>query len=110
MISKVFAVVLLSLALTACESATTGNNANSTAPEKPNTNNQAPPPAASPTPQPSPPARAELKAGDKVKVDGNGSSVDATVVAVDEKAGKVTVRVKGDAKDTTVSLENVTKQ
>jgi transcription antitermination factor NusG len=110
MISKIFAVALLSLALTACESATTGNNANSTAPEKPNTNNQAPAPAASPTPQPSPPARAELKAGDKVKIDGNGSSVDATVVAVDEKAGKVTVRVKGDAKDTTVSLENVTKQ
>jgi transcription antitermination factor NusG len=107
---KIFAVMLLSLALTACESATTDNNANATGPAKANTNSQAPTPAASPTPQPSPPVKAELKAGDKVKVAGNGSLVDATVVAVDEKAGKVTVRIQGDRKDTTVSLDNVTKQ
>jgi len=102
--------MLLSLALTACESATPDNNANATSPAKPNTNNQAPNPAAINTPQPSPTVKAELKPGDRVKVAGNGSFVDATVVAVDEKTGKVTVRIQGDGKDTTVSLDSVTKQ
>jgi transcription antitermination factor NusG len=110
MTRKIFAVMLLSLALTACESATPDNNANATSPAKANANNQAPTPAASPTPQPSPTVKAELKTGDKVKVAGSGSSVDATVVAVDDKTGKVTVRIQGDGKDTTVSLDNVTKQ
>jgi transcription antitermination factor NusG len=109
MTRKIFAVMILSLALTACESATPDNNANATSPAKANTNNQAPNPAASTTPQPSPTVKAELKAGDKVKVAKNGSFVDATVVAVDEKAGNVTVRIQGDGKDTTVSLDNVTK-
>lgn len=108
MTRKIFAVMLLSLGLTACEPATTDNNANS--PAKANTNSQAPTPAASPTPQPSPSVKAELKAGDKVKVADNGSFVDATVVAVDEKAGKVTVKLQGNGKDTTVSLDNVAKQ
>ncbi len=110
MTSKIFAVMLLSLALTACESATPDNNANATSPAKANTNNQIPTPAASTTPQPSPSVKVELKAGDKVKVAANGTSVDATVVAVDEKVGKVTVRIQGDGKDTTVSLDSVTKQ
>lgn len=106
MSTKLFAVILLALTLAACEPTTTDNNANSTNPAKAST----PAPVASPTPEASPSARAELKAGDKVKVAANGSSVDATVVAVDEKAGKVTVRRKGDTKDTTVSLADVTKQ
>ena len=38
------------------------------------------------------------------------TSVDATVVAVDDKAGKVTVRLQGDSKDTMVSLDKVTTQ
>jgi transcription antitermination factor NusG len=107
---KIFAVMILSLGLTACEPATTDNNANSNGPAKANTNSQAPGPAASITPPPSPSVKAELKAGDRVKVASDGSSVDATVVAVDEKAGKVTVRIQGEGKDTTVSLDNVTKQ
>ena len=110
MIRKIFAVMLLSLALTACEPATTDNNSNTNGSAKANTNGQAPTPAASPTPQPSPTVKAELKAGDRVKVAKNGSFVDARVVAVDETAGKVTVRIQGDGKDTTVSLDNVTKQ
>jgi transcription antitermination factor NusG len=110
MTRKIFAVMLLSLGLTACEPATTDNNANSNGPAKANTNSQAPGPAASITPPPSPSVKAELKAGDRVKVASNGSSVDATVVAVDERAGKVTVRIQGQGKDTTVSLDNVTKQ
>jgi transcription antitermination factor NusG len=104
MIRKIFAVTLLSLGLTACEPATTDN------PSKANSNSQTPTIAASTAPQSSPAVKAELKAGDKVKVAGKGSPVDATVVAVDEKAGKVTVRIQGDANDTTVSLDNVTKQ
>jgi transcription antitermination factor NusG len=110
MTRKIFAVMLLSLALTACESATTDNNANATSPATANTNSQPSIPAASPTPQPSPSVKAELKAGDKVKVGGNGSFVEATVVTVDEKAGKVTVRIQGDLKDTRVDLDKVTKQ
>ena len=105
MSTKLFAVMLLSLALAACEPTTTDNNANSTNPAKAST----PATAASPTPEASPSAKAELKAGDKVKVAANGSFVDATVVAVDDKAGKVTVRRQGDSKDTTVSLADVTK-
>ena len=108
MYRMIFAVMLLSLALTGCESATTDNNTNATNPAKANTNSQAPAPAA--TPQPSPSVKAELKAGDKVKVAGNESTMDATVVSVDEKAGKVTVRIQGEGKDTTVSLDNVSKQ
>ena len=110
MTRKIFAVMLLSLALTACEPATTDNNTNATSPAKENANSQAPTPAASPTPQPSPSVKVELKAGDKVKVARNGSFVDATVVAVDEKAGKVTVRIQGDSKDTTVNPGDVTRQ
>jgi len=106
MSTKLFAVMLLALTLAACEHTTNDNNANSTNPAKAST----PAPVASPTPEASPSARAELKAGDKVKVAANGASVDATVVAVDEKAGKITVRRKGDTKDTTVSLADVTKQ
>ena len=111
MTTKIFAVILLSLALTACEPATTDNNPNSNNPSKTNSNNQASPaPPVTSTPQPSPTVKAELKAGDKVKVAVNGSAVDATVVAVDEKAGKATVRLQGDSKDTIVSLDKVTTQ
>ena len=110
MTRNIFAVMLLSLALTACESATPDNNANANGSAKANTNGQAPTPAASPTPQPSPSVKAELKAGDKVKVVSNGSFTDATVVAVDEKAGKVTIRLEGESKDKTVAVGDVTKQ
>jgi hypothetical protein len=40
----------------------------------------------------------------------NGSSSDATVVSVDEKAGKVTVKIQGQKEDKTVALAAVTKQ
>jgi transcription antitermination factor NusG len=107
MIRKIFAVLLLSLALNACEPAANDNNANVNGPAKTNSNNQASPAVA--TPQPTPSVKTELKVGDKVKVARNGASVDATVVAIDEKAGKATVRVQGEEKDTTVNLNTVTK-
>jgi transcription antitermination factor NusG len=107
-IRKIFAVLLLSLSLNACEPATNDNNANANGPAKTNTNSQASPAAA--TPQPTPSVKTELKVGDKVKVARNGGSVDAMVVAIDEKAGKATVRVHGEEKDTTVDLDKVTKQ
>ena len=108
MIRKIFAVLLLSLSLNACEPAANDNNANANGPAKTNANSQASPAAA--TPQPTPSVKTEVKVGDKVKVARNGASLDATVVAIDEKAGKATVRVQGEEKDTIVNLDSLTKQ
>jgi len=104
MIKKLSAVLLLSLMVAACES-------NST-----ETNNAKPSPATqvSPTPAPSPSteisAPAQWKAGDKVKVTLNGSAVEATIVSLDEKAGKVTIKVQGEAKERVVNLADLLKQ
>src|SRR5207247_1197954 len=109
MATKLFAVVLLALALAACDSSSApeGTNANRSASPgtsaSPNTgaNEQA-------TPAPVTP---QLKAGDKVKVKvkSNGASSDATVVSVDEKLGKVTVKLAG-GEEKTVALSDVVKQ
>lgn len=110
MTTKLFAVVLLALALAACDSSSTPENTNANrtldhpAPTtSPNTgvNDQATPAPAAGT--------AQFKAGDKVKVKSNGSASDATVVSVDEKLGKVTVRLSGGA-EKVVALSDVTKQ
>jgi len=104
MIKKVFAILLLSLAAAACESSPT------------ETNNATPSPAAqiSPTPAPSPSVEssptAQWKAGDKVKVTINGAAVAATIVSVDEKAAKATVKVQGETKDRTVNLADIARQ
>ena len=80
-------------------------------------------PAASPatqstsTPGPSPsveaPAPASAvagwKAGDKVKVTINGAVVEATIVSIDEKAAKATVKVQGETKERTVNLSDIVK-
>jgi hypothetical protein len=50
------------------------------------------------------------KAGDKVKVTLNGSAVEATIVSIDDKAGKATIKVNGEAKDRTVNLSDIVKQ
>jgi hypothetical protein len=103
MFRKVLAVLLLSLAATACES-------NSS-----ETNNASPSPAAriSPTPAPSPTTEAtsaaQWKAGDKVSVAINGKSVAATIVSIDEKAGKATVKVEGETKERAVNLADISK-
>ncbi len=108
MMMKFFAIALLALALTACESST--ENANSSNENKPSAATPAPAtPAVTASPAASPVASAQLKAGDKVKVTINGSSTDATVVSVDEKAGKVTVKVQGQKEEKTVAISAVAK-
>src|SRR5712692_405221 len=114
MTTKLFAVVLLAIFLAACDSgSTTENNAPANrnadhplAAASPNTgaNEQA-----SPAPATSTPTTPQFKAGDKVKVKSNGSSSDATVVSVDEKLGKVVVKLSG-GEEKTVALSDVTKQ
>ena len=105
------AVAFLALALTACESST--ENANNSNENKPAATSPAAPattssPASSPAASPA--ASTTLKAGDKVKVTLNGSSSEATVVSVDEKAGKATVKIQGQKEDKTVAISAVSKQ
>ena len=105
MMKKVFAIVLLSLGLAACEpSATDNSNANS--------NTRAPngPVAATPAPEPAASPKPELKAGDKVKVTVGGTASEATVVSVDEKSGKATVRIPGQKEEKTVAIADIVKE
>jgi uncharacterized protein YcfL len=103
---KILAITLLSFALSACESSPADNS---------NSNNQAnKPAAATPTPvattEASPAAKVEIKAGDKVKATINGAATEATVVSVDEKAGKATVKIQGQKEDKIVALSEIVKQ
>ena len=108
---KILAVAFLALALTACESENS-NNSNENKPAA-STPAQSTPAQASPAASPAgqaPATSTQLKAGDKVKVNVNGSTSDGTVVSVDEKAAKVTVKIPGQKEDKTVALSAVTKQ
>ncbi len=112
MTTKLFAVVLLALALTACDSSSTENTTNANRSASPSTSaspNTGVSEQATPTPVTNTPGTAQFKAGDKVKVRSNGSSSDATVVSVDEKLGKVTVKLSS-GEEKTVALSEVTKQ
>lgn len=111
---KICAMLLLSLAISGCDSNSTGtnsnaNNANANVAASPTVSPSAAQasPTASPsaTVQPAPPA--PLKTGDRVKIMVNGSATEATVVSVDEKLGKVTVRVQGESKDRTVAIADI---
>ncbi|HET6893417.1 MAG TPA: hypothetical protein VFH31_20125 [Pyrinomonadaceae bacterium] len=114
MTKKICAILLLSLVISACESNPAGtnskaNNANA------NVSAQASPtasqtPAPSPSAEQSPAPTAQLKAGDKVKIMVNGSATDATVVSVDEKLGKVTVKVQGESKERIVASADIIRQ
>ena len=109
MTRKLIVMLALSFALSACESETPENNSNANA-AKPSATTQTPAPST--PPQEASPAAAVktgLKAGDKVKVTVNGASAQATVVSVDEKAGKVTVRIDGEKQDKTVAIADVLK-
>src|SRR4030095_6073491 len=101
---KILAVAVLALALTACES----ENANNSNENKPAATPAAASPAAPTTPATAPAARpagaTQFKPADKVKATINGSSSEATVVSVDEKAGKATVKIQGQKEDKTVAL------
>jgi len=101
---KIFGAVVLALALTACES----ENSNTANENKPAAATPAPAtPAATQSPANSSAAGLQLKAGDKIKVNVNGSTTDATVVSTDEKAGKVTVKIAGQKENKTVPLSDV---
>ena len=104
---KILAIALLSFAITACESNPTDD---SNAVKPTNTVPAATPAPATPTPEMSPAPKVELKAGDKVKVMVNGAASEATIVSVDEKAGKATVRIQGQKEDKTVAVSEIVKQ
>jgi sRNA-binding protein len=106
MTKKFFAVMLLSLTIAACEPASTENNANANSNARPAASSPAP---VSASPEPSASVKPQVKAGDKVKITINGSATDATVVSVDEKSGKVTVKVEGQKEEKTVAIADVIK-
>jgi hypothetical protein len=110
MTMRILAVAALALALTACESST--ENANNGTENKPAAATPAASPAATPVTSPvaSPAAATQFKAGDKVKVTINGTSSDATVVSIDEKGAKATVKIQGQKEEKTVALSAVSKQ
>ena len=110
MTKKLFAVMLLSLTLAACEPGSTDNNSNSKSNATPNTPAASTPAPVLPSPEPSAALKPQVKAGDKVKVTINGSARDATVVSVDEKAGKVTVKLQGQKEEKTVAIADVIKE
>jgi len=103
---KILAIALLSVAITACES-NTADNANAA---KPANTPASTPTLSTPIPEASPTAKVELKAGDKVKVMMNGVASEATIVGVDEKAGKATVKIQGQKQDKTVAISDIVKQ
>src|SRR5262245_7291621 len=104
MTRKLIAMLALTFALSACESETPDSNSNANA-NKPAANaTSTPAPVATAPQETGPAAKAELKAGDKVRVMVNGASTPATVVSVDEKAGKVTIKVDGEKQDKTVAI------
>ena len=104
MTKKLFVVLILSLTIAACEPAGTDNNSNANSNARPAASTPAPV-----SPEPSASTKAQVKAGDKVKITINGSATDATVVSVDEKSGKVTVKVEGQKEEKTVAITDVIK-
>src|SRR6266849_3708322 len=110
MTKKLFALALLSLTLAACEPGSADNNSNANSNVTPNSPAASTPAPVSPAPEPSAALKPQVKAGDKVKVTINGSAKDATVVSVDEKAGKVTVKLQGQKEEKTVAIADVIKE
>ena len=107
MTTKLIAVLALCVLISACEPAT-----DVTKPAASPAAQSASTPAPSPSVEAPAPASAVAgwKAGDKVKVTINGAAVEATVVAIDEKALKATVKVQGETKERTVNLSDIVKQ
>ena len=103
MTTKLIAVLALCVLIAACEPAT------DVAKPAASPTAQSTTPAPSPSPEPTAPAAA-WKTGDKVKVTINGAAVEATVVSIDEKALKATVKVQGETKERTVNLSEIVKQ
>ena len=107
MTTKLLAVLSLCVLIAACDPAT-----DVTKPAASPATQSTSMPAPSPSPEATAPASAvaSWKAGDKVKVTVNGAAVEATIVSIDEKAAKATVRVQGETKERTVNLSDIVKQ
>jgi hypothetical protein len=106
MTTKLIAVLALCLLIAACEPAT-----DVTKPAASPAAQSASTPAPGPSVEaPAPASAVGWKAGDKVKVTINGGAVEATVVSIDEKALKATVKVQGETKERTVNLSDIVKQ
>ena len=108
MTRTIFAVLLLSLSIAACEPGPTETNSNANSPAKAS-GQVSPAPVQSPSPETSPSATSQLKAGDKVKVTINGVISDATIVSMDEKTGQVTVKLQGETKEKTFAIRDIVK-
>lgn len=106
MTTKLLAVLSLCVLIAACEPATNESTPTAT-PAASSTSTPAPSPSVESAPAS---AVAGWKAGDKVKVTINGAAVEATVVSIDEKALKATVKVPGETKERTVNLSEIVKQ
>ena len=105
MTTKIFAVLALALLISACEP-----NSNDSTPGPSPTAQPVATQAPSPSAEQTAAAPVAFKAGDKVKVTINGSAVEATIVSIDDKAGKAVVKVAGETKDRTVNLSEIVKQ
>ena len=105
MATKLISILALALLLGACESEPPEAHPSSTPTAQPMATQ-----AASPSPEASAIVPVAWKAGDKVKVTINGAAVDATIVSIDEKAGKATVKVQGETKERTVNLSELAKR
>lgn len=108
MTRKVLALLIVSVALTACESNPTESDTNN-GPKPSPTVQASPTPVTVPSPELNPSPTTQIRAGDKVKaVDGSFNG--ATVISVDEKSGRITVKIQGQTGERTVALTQVTKQ
>lgn len=105
MTTKIIAVLALALLISACEP-TSPDATSSPSP----TVQPAATPASTPSAEATPAANIAFKAGDKVKVTINGSTVEATIASVDDKAGKAVIKVAGETKERTVNLSEIVKQ
>ena len=105
MTTKILAVLALALLISACEPTSTETN-----PAPSPTAQPAATPASTSSAEDHPAANTAFKAGDKVKVTINGSAVAATIVSLDDKAGKAVVKVAGETKERTVTLSEIVKQ
>jgi hypothetical protein len=105
MTTKILAVLALALFISACEP-----NSTETTPAASPTVQPAATQAPSPSAEATPAANIAPKAGDKVKVTINGSVAAATIVSIDDKAGKAVVKVTGETKERTVNLSEIVKQ
>src|SRR5262245_3953931 len=106
LIKNILAVAFLALTVAACDSSSNDTPANANPPAKATPAQTTP---AAPSVEVSPAAPAQIKAGDKVKA-ANGSFSDATVISVDDKTGKATIKVQGESKERTIALSEIVKQ